>query len=49
MDEEEYEIVLENFIMDDNEGVYLSSSELRWRIDYVLVFEICEENEEVSE
>ena len=48
LDEEEYETVSENFITDDNEGVYLSSSEPR-RIDYVLVFETCEENEEASE
>ena len=50
LDEEEYETVSkENFITDDNEGVYLSSSEPRRRIDYVLVFETCEENEEASE
>lgn len=49
LDEEEYETVSENFITDDNEGVYLSSSEPRRRIDYVLVFETCEEDEEASE
>ena len=49
LDEEEYEIYSANFSANDNEGVYLSDGEPWRRIDYVLVFETCEENEEASE
>lgn len=49
LDEEEYEIYSANFRANDNEGVYLSDGEPWPRIDYVLVFETCEENEEASE
>lgn len=49
LDEEEYEIDSANFSPNGYEGVYLSDGEPWPRIDYVLVFETCEENEEASE
>ena len=48
--EEENEIdQVVNFSTDENSGVYLSGGGPRRRIDYVLVFETCQGNEETSE